>query len=172
MSIMRFHYKNIIPLYLLFMASCSAGQNNSQQASEAGDFHFGDNLENAVIGTWKNNAMEVEVNTFNNTDTSFQVSVNESSWKIIMAVNPIITEIKEDGSFHTEYRDTLNQVFNTNRGIWYMDGDSLFLEDQKGYKFSYKILIKDDEMELQSVVDYDDDGAKDDRYFGKYLRVK
>lgn len=154
------------------MASCSSGQNNRGQTVDAEGFYFGDKMEQAIVGTWKNNAMEVEVNTFNNTDTSFQVSVSESSWKIMMAINPIATEIREDGSFYTEYRDTLNLVFNTNRGIWYLDGDSLYLEDQKGYAFSYKILIKDHEMELQSLVDYDDDGAKDDYYFGKYKRVK
>lgn len=163
----------VFVLFLLF-ASCSAGQSDKQRtpAVEESRFNYGDKLEQAVIGTWKNNEIDVDLSTYNNTDTSFHVAVNESSWKIIMNINPIYTQIKEDGTFFTEYRDTLNQVFHTNQGIWFIDGDSLFLEDENENRFPYKILIKDNEMEMEALVDYDEDGKKDDFYFGKYIRTK
>ena len=164
--------RNIAFFFMLLLASCSSGQNSKEQNEDTDIFNYGDNLEDGVVGTWKNTEIDVEISTYNNTDTSFNVVVNESSWSVIMNMNPIYTWIKEDGTFYTEYRDTLNQVFHTNGGIWYIDGDSLFLKDERGFMFPYRVLIKDNEMEMKTLVDYDEDGKKDDFYFGKYRKVK
>lgn len=163
-------------LLIVFNTACSSGQNKRQNSESAvkeqPDHNYGDVIENEIVGKWKNGTVDVDLSTYNNTDTSFHISVNESNWKIVMNINPIITSIREDGSFVTEYRDTLNNVFHTNRGIWYIDGDSLFLEDEKGKLFPYKILLKGNEMEMETMVDYDEDGKKDDFYIGSYKRIK
>lgn len=165
----------LIVVGLVFVVSCSSGQGSKDDKKavrkDEEEFNYGDALEEAVVGSWKNNTIDVDMHTYNNMDTSFHIAVNESSWKIMMDMNPIYTTIKEDGTFFTEYRDTLNNVFHTNKGIWYIDGDSLFLEDENGYKFPYKIFVKDNDMEMETYVDYDGDGEKDDYYKGKYSRV-
>jgi len=159
-------------IFILFLitVACSSGQNKDAAADDE-DLNFGDEQETGVVGSWKNKSIDVDLHTYNNSDTSFHVAVNEDNWKIKMNINPIITEINEDGTFLTNYRDTLNHVFHQNKGTWYIDGDSLFLIDEKGIKYPYKVRINGDILKMSTNVDYDEDGVKDDYYLGEYIKI-
>ncbi len=161
-----------IILFLLLSAACSTGQNKSQQGEGSADeVNFGDVQEQAIIGKWINSTIEVDLRTYNNSDTSFRVSINEDNWKLKMNIKPVETTLRENGTFLNNYLDTLGIVFHSNSGIWYLDGDSLFLEEESGEVYSFEVIVNGDVMEMHTIVDYDEDGEKDDNYFGTYKRV-
>ena len=168
---MEFRIAIIISIVLLMNVACSSGQNKKAE-NEDSELNYGDFQEQAIIGHWKNKSIDVDMNTYNNSDTSFHVAVNEDNWKIKMNINPIVTEINEDGTFLTNYKDTLDNVFHQNKGTWYVDGDSLFLIDDDGISYPYKMSFNGDILKMNTIVDYDGDGMKDDYYIGEYIRVK
>ena len=161
-------------VFMLTMA-CSSGQNRSNAVEadgSTGDLLYGDEQEEGIAGTWINSTIDVDLNTYNNSDTSFHVSITEDNWELKMNIKPVETIINEDGTFLNNYLDTLGNLFHTNSGIWYIDGDSLFLEDKEGELFTFHVTVNGNLMEMHTVIDYDEDGQKDDNYFGRYKRVK
>ena len=162
-------------LMLIISTACSTGQNKTAENVNSSDnesVNFGDAQENGIIGKWINSTIDVDLETYNNSDTSFHVAINEDNWEIKMNIKPVETFLREDGTFQNNYLDTLGNIFHSNSGIWYLDGDSLFLEDENDEIYSFRVIVKGDVMEMHTVVDYDDDGKKDDQYFGTYKKIK
>ncbi len=165
------NYRLLAIMVLFVNIACTSGQNKKVESTSE-EVNFGDFQENAIVGNWKNLTINVDLETYNNSDTSFRVSITEDNWKLKMNIDPIVTEIYDDGTFLTNYRDTLSNIFHQNKGTWYIDGDSLYLEDQSGELFPYQVYINGNRMEMKTMVDYDEDGKKDDFYQGEYIRVK
>ncbi len=165
-----------ILLVLILNAACGTGQNKSTELTEdttpTSETNFDDSQENGIVGTWINSTIDVDLSTYNNSDTSFHVAITEDNWELKMNIKPVETTLNEDGTFINKYLDTLGNVFHSNSGIWYIDGDSLFLEEENGTVYPFEVKINGNFMEMHTIVDYDEDGMKDDNYFGTYKRLK
>jgi len=159
-------------LVSMFFYSCVSGQKESvTETSEQAfsnineEFNYVSQLEQEIIGEWTNVSMRVWVKTYNNSDTSFIVDINEENWDLKMNIKPIVTTINADGTYISEFRNSFDSLIYKPEGTWWIDGDTLFMQDhQEMYK--YQIFIDGDQAEFKSLVDWDRDGKADDEYFG------
>ena len=135
------------------------------------EFDYISQLEQDIVGEWVNVSMKVWVKTYNNSDTSFIVDINEETWDMKMNVKPIITTIYEDGTYISEFRNSFDSLIYRPRGTWMIDGDSLIMEDHQAI-YKYQIFIDGDMAEFNSRLDWDKDGKIDDEYTGLQRKNK
>ena len=128
-------------------------------------------LEQQIVGVWTNVSMLIHVNTYQNSDTSFIVDINEHNWDQKMTIQPIVTTIHEDGTYESEFRNSFDSLMYTTSGTWMLDGDTLLMEDHQG-AYKYQIFIDGDRAEFRSLIDYDQDEHSDDRYFGVQRKIE
>lgn len=159
-----------------FFYSCASGQKESNVADNEAEslmfdeeFDYVAQLENDIVGEWINNSMKVRVNTFNNSDTSFIVEINEETWEMKMNIKPIITTIRNDGTYISEFRNSFDSLIYRPEGIWLIDGDTLIMEDHQDV-YKYQIFIDGDRAEFNNLIDWDNDGKVDDEYSGIQLK--
>lgn len=167
-----------ILLVSVFSYSCVSGQKEhatSEEVEQAQVDVFEEDyisqLEENFIGEWANVSMKVWVRTYNNSDTSFIVDITEDNWELKMNVKPIITTIREDGTYSSEFRNSFDSLIYKPKGTWMIDGDSLIMEDHQEV-YRYQIFIDGDVAEFNSLVDWDKDGKADDEYFGVQRKNK
>lgn len=157
--------------FILFY-SCVSGQKenstlekdvNIMESDDEIDYIF--QLEQEIVGEWTNISMKVWVNTFNNSDTSFIVDINEETWDMKMNIKPIVTIIHEDGTYISEFRNSFDSLIYRPEGTWMIDGDTLIMEDHQAV-YKYQIFIDGDMAEFKNMIDWDNDGNVDDEYSG------
>lgn len=129
------------------------------------EFDYISQLEQDIVGEWVNISMKVWVKTYNNSDTSFIVDINEKTWDMKMNIKPIITTINEDGTYISEFRNSFDSLIYKPEGFWMIDGDTLIMEDHQAV-YKYQIFIDGDMAEFKSLLDWDKDGKADDEYTG------
>jgi hypothetical protein len=122
-----------------------------------------------LLGEWRNLYTKVTMHTFKNTDSTRVLEVDEANWERMMSSKPIRTFFKADGTYNSEHRNLNDSMVYNPAGRWSLTGDSLFMTDtfpQRGVSYRYKILLKDNIVEFWGVEDFDQDGTKDDNYYG------
>jgi len=166
---MRF---SILILVILFFYSCVSGQKEKSEELNSENFNeveeqygYVSQLEQDILGEWTNVSMKIWVKTYNNSDTSFIVDITEENWDLKMSVKPIVTTIKDDGTYISEFRNSFDSLIYKPLGTWLIDGDTLIMEDHQD-TYKYQIFIDGDRAEFNSLVDWDKDGMADDEYFG------
>ncbi len=172
------NHRVLLFMILVLSYSCVSGQKDhvvSDSTAEGividEEFDYLILLEEEIVGVWENSSMRVWVNTYNNSDTSFFVDINEDSWELKLSIMPIVTTIRDDGTYTSEFRNTLDQVIYTPEGTWMVDGDSLIMEDHQAV-YRYQIFIDGDIAEFKSMIDWDQDGKADDAYAGVQRKKK
>jgi len=167
----------LLILIFCFFCSCVSGQedkgmtnNEEVYIAPNEEFDYVTQLEIDIVGEWINNSMKVRVNTFNNSDTSFIVDINEETWEMKMNIKPIVTTIREDGTYISEFRNSFDSLIYRPEGSWLIDGDTLIMEDhQEVYK--YQVFIDGGRAEFKNMIDWDNDGNVDDEYSGVQLKI-
>jgi len=162
----------------ILLSSCASGQKeknaNEDQIAPVEieeEYDYISQLEKDIVGEWVNVSMKVWVNTYNNTDTSFMVDINEESWDMKMNIKPIVTKINNDGTYTSEFRNSYDSLIYKPKGTWLIDGDTLIMEDHQA-TYRYQIFIDGDMSVFKSMIDWDKDGNADDEYSGKQRKVK
>ena len=159
--------------YLVWTMGCASGQKKEVQEevyfSEISEI---DGLEEILIGKWINSSFEVNVQSYNNGDTSFLVEIPEALWSEMMELKPFEATLKADGTYDGEQWDYEGNLVQQPTGIWFVDGDTLYLESSKGHVTKYHVLVLNDELIFTALIDYDEDGVVDDLYSGKQKRLK
>lgn len=170
----RFILFVLISLYYLPVLGQSGNdveQNGENSVGQEEAFDYAMYLEEEITGVWINNSMIVQVNSFNNSDTSFIVDINEETWDMKMNIKPIVTIIREDGTYSSEFRTSFDSLIYRPEGTWMIDGDTLIMQDhQKVYK--YQIFVDGDRAEFKNLIDWDNDGKTDDFYSGVQIRKR
>ncbi len=163
--------------FFLF-SSCSSGQSENGRNDGQNppleieeEYDYISQLEKEIVGEWVNVSMKVWVKTYNNTDTSFIVDINEETWDMKMTIKPIVTTINEDGTYISEFRNSFDSLIYKPKGTWLIDGDTLIMEDHQA-TYRYQIFIDGDMSEFKSMIDWDKDGKMDDEYSGKQRKKK
>ena len=159
-------------LFFVLFYSCVSGQkensvaeNNENLMEFDEDFDYITQLEQDIVGEWANISMKVWVKTYNNSDTSFIVDITEETWEMKMNIKPIVTIIREDGTYISEFRNSFDSLIYRPEGTWMIDGDTLIMEDHQAV-YTYQIFIDGDLAEFKNLIDWDKDGKVDDEYFG------
>ncbi len=167
----------LLLLSFVFYFSCVSGQKEPGQEVMTDDADaletltdYMSELEQAIVGEWVNVSMRVWVKTYNQSDTSFIVDINEDNWEMKMTVKPIITTIYEDGTYISEFRNSFDSLIYQPKGSWMIDGDTLIMEDHQAV-YKYHVFVDGDRAEFKSILDWDGDGQVDDEYFGVQRRM-
>lgn len=165
----------LIAVLISLFFSCASGQKDKGVASTAAEVDVAENdylsqLEMDLAGTWQNISMLVKVNSFNRSDTSFIVDINEENWDQKMTIKPIVTTIQSDGTYTSEFRNSFDSLMYMPKGTWLLDGDTLIMEDQQA-TYKYQIFIDGSRAEFRSNMDWDGDGDMDDEYFGVQQKI-
>ena len=123
-------------------------------------------------GEWRNVSMTI---TTNHSSTHSKVEeYKEENWEKDLKIKPIHTFYNSDGTYLSKYRDLSNVVFNTTHGNWSIKQDSVILDQIKPQKRSaaYHVKFQNENTAIFSaVLDWTNNGKKDDLYVGKQQRV-
>jgi hypothetical protein len=132
-----------------------------------------ESLQDQLVGEWSNLSMKITTNSKNNTDSNEVFEVDRAKWEETLKIKPIRTLFRADSTYnspHFNLKDSL--VFNPS-GKWWVEGDKVyFLQLFPSTDASYFTLsINKDTATFEGPVDWDEDGKKDDIYFGRQIKV-
>jgi len=157
---LKFHL--LASIVLLFFSCKNAQHQGDSQESLTMD-------QSKLIGEWRNSYTKIIMHTFKSSDSTKVLELNEKDWENVMQVRPIRTFFKADGTYNSEHRNLNDSIIYNPAGKWNIAGDSLFMTDtfpQKGLSYKYKIAIDGNIAEFKGEEDFDQDGVKDDEYYG------
>ncbi len=160
----KIHTISLLIGFMTFIQFVAYGQEEGV-GSDVQDYDYLSELEKEIVGVWINVSMRVWVKTYNKSDTSFIVDIREDAWDTKMNIRPIVTTIRADGTYESEFRNSFDSLIYRPQGTWLIDGDTLIMQDHQS-TYKYKIFIDGDQAEFRSVLDWDKDGQVDDVYFG------
>ena len=160
----------------LLTASCQSN-NGSEQTPPKND---GENTTTTtkglapeqLYGEWRNVSMIIT--TAHNTANSTVEEYKEENWEKDLKIKPIRTYYNADRTYISEYRDLDNIVFNTTSGTWEIKQDSVVLNQIKPEKRSAAYHVKfqtENTATFSALLDWTNNGKKDDLYVGKQQRV-
>jgi hypothetical protein len=141
---------------LLFLLAC---QNLPAPGSSAPP-----NLQKDLLGTWETTYLEIKVDTYHNTDSSYVWTVESADWKNKLRVLPYQSYFDANHRFNVEYRDLQGKLLKEEKGIWNAFGDTLLLI-RPDVTLQYKVAFHDKQAYFSGLVDWDSDGVEDDAYF-------
>ncbi len=149
----------------LFIAACSNETNKTLNKELTAQLH----------GEWRNVYMKLSMNSYKNTDSSKVFEVTEQNWTKKMNIQPIRTFFRKDGTYNSEHRNLSDSIVFNPAGRWAIYGDSLVMTDtfpSIGQAYRYKVVLKDSLVEFYGLEDSDNDGQKDDLYYGVQRRQR
>ena len=113
--------------------------------------------------------MKITMNSYRNSDTIRVIEANETNWNTVLKSQPVRTFFKADGTYNSEHRNMKDSIFYNPAGYWNISGDSLFMRDtfpKKGISYTYWLHIDGRTATFRGSEDFDQDGKRDDDYFG------
>lgn len=157
--------KVLLPLPFLFLfTACS---NDAPQINQE--------LSAKLVGEWRSVELKIDMPSYKNSDSLVVFNVKENNWESRFNIRPIRTFYKPDGTYFSHHFNLKDSLIFSPAGKWMIVGDSLHMIDtfpQRGEVYRYKIIFKNNCMELLSLEDCDKDGKADDKYYGKQQRYQ
>jgi hypothetical protein len=108
-------------------------------------------------------------------DVSNTIEVNESDWENRMNLRPVRYYFWPDSSYNILQYDLRDSLVNNVAGRWSVFADTLVMQDtlpKTGNKYHYETVITGRMLELRGIEDSDNDGKKDDLYYGTFRKFK
>jgi len=140
---------------VLFLLACeskeSSVEDNSIQRSD-------------LVGVWEQVDLKVTYNTFDVPDSMRIFQVEEENWTKVLSVKPVKTYFKADSTYRQDFIGLDDNVYDTQRGLWNLIGDTLMLISPNA-TYTYEInLVANGTCQYLGLLDWDGDGAEDDKY--------
>jgi len=148
-----------------------ACQSPGSKSTENTNSIAGNNLKSALPGTWETIAFQVNIQSFQNTDSTFTMEIKEGEWESQMQMRPIQTVYELTNKYYSTYKNLSDSVIRIERGIWNVFGDTLLLVSPDA-TYTYQFLLQNEKAELRTLLDWDGDGQEDDEYIGIQKRIK
>jgi len=158
------YFKHYIPLLLCLIAFiCSACKSTSEEKVE--------NLNEVLLGSWENESLDIIIRSVQNQeDSTGTLIVSPGSWEEIMEIKPIITNFEPDSSYSSSYYALDGSLIMNREGTWWVTGDSLHMTDGKTIS-SYKVTFDSGKIHFESLLDWDQDGKRDDLYKSTQVKI-
>ena len=112
----------------------------------------------------------MEVNTTENTDSSYIFEVKEEEWASRLGSRPILFYFQPDNKYRQEFVALNDEVMSTARGMWNTFGDTLMLIEPNA-TYQYQVAIGKGLAEFRTMLDWDGDGQEDDSYSAVHRQV-
>lgn len=157
-------------LYLLLitlsLASCA---NDNTSKTETGEAAATD-----LIGEWNNLSIKVDINSKNNTDSTDTFEAAQPHWEEKLKIRPIRTFFRTDSTWNSAHYNLKDSLFYNPSGKWWINRDQLVMLQTfpSPDTTTYLLTITKDTATFDAMLDWDSDGKKDDRYFGRQVKVK
>ncbi|OEK01917.1 hypothetical protein BFP97_10490 [Roseivirga sp. 4D4] len=123
-----------------------------------------------LVGTWQNTALNVDINSVNDTDSMSTLVVAPGEWEKVLSIKPIKTTYWTDGTFASVYIGLDGKELGREKGKWSISNDSLILVSNN-YRNAYRVTFSKDQARFVSLLDWDQDGSRDDLYDGWQKKV-
>ncbi|MCR9286701.1 MAG: hypothetical protein NXI23_04840 [Bacteroidetes bacterium] len=130
-----------------------------------------DNFKKSLIGEWETVSFKVDVNSVNNTDSSYSLFVGHGEWKEKLNLKPFKTNYRENNTYEMSFWDMSDSIVDVKRGLWSVFGDTLILMEPDG-TYQYQVRSKNNHLQFESLLDWDGDGVEDDAYMRVEKRVQ
>lgn len=124
-----------------------------------------------LIGKWKNLSIDVKMNSYKGLAEDSLLQVKPDQWEKILKIKPIITVFNPDGSFTSDYVNPNDSLVFQSTGKWIISGDSLTMIEYE-VPNSYLLEFEGDKAKFSAVLDWDEDGVKDDEYNGVQQKIQ
>lgn len=125
-----------------------------------------------LIGEWNNLSIKVDINSNNNSDSNEVFEVNLAEWEEKLKIKPIRTFFRKDSSWNSAHYNLKDSLVYNPSGKWWVENDKLVMVQQfpSVDTTTYSFLLEKDTVSFECIIDWDMDGKKDDKYFGKQVK--
>lgn len=158
-------YLLLLSCSLLLLISCQ----NEQSETEATEAKPA--LDSLLVGNWESVSLRVEIPSINGSEEDEQILVPAGAWVEQLGMQPIRTEYLPNNTYLVEFRNAEDSLFQTDRGLWNLFGDTLMLIEAEA-TYQYLIRMKGDYLEYKATLDWDGDGEEDDYYESIHKKVE
>jgi hypothetical protein len=158
--------------YLLFILlitgttdACQNTKTTGNAQTETADSSPLISPEHPLLGEWRSVSLKVEIYK----DTFMEkLEANQDNWEQVLGIKPIRTFFRADGTFNSEHYNSKDSLVLNVKGTWQVQGNKLYLmqSSPKVDTVICKTWMRGDQAEFDCMVDWDEDGFQDDRYFG------
>lgn len=156
-------YKTLFSISMIFLLSCNSSTSEKEPGTPAAP---------SLVGEWNNIYLKVDINSKNNTDSNDVLEVDRSAWEEKLKIKPIRSFFRKDSTWNSAHYNLNDSLVYDPSGKWWTNGDQLTMlrlipsPDTTIYTYS----IKNDTVSFEATLDWDGDGKRDDRYFGRQIR--
>lgn len=126
-----------------------------------------------LTGEWNNLSIKVDINSKSNSDTSEVLEVNRPEWEKKLKIKPIRTFFRSDSTWNSAHYNLKDSLVYNPSGKWWLEADKLVMlrDFPSPDTTTYSLVLKKDTASFEAMLDWDMDGKKDDKYFGRQLKV-
>ncbi len=158
--------KSILLFAMVFVISCGNDKKDKEPSGEK------PSLAQQLAGEWNNLYLKVDVNSKNNTDSNEVFEADLPQWEEKLKIKPIRTFFRADSTWNSAHYNLKDSLVYNPSGKWWLEGDRLTMLQQfpSPDTTAYTVTIKSDTATFESILDWDMDGKKDDKYFGRQIR--
>lgn len=155
-------------MYLLCLSILSLHCN--EKIKKAG---HGSTSGQSLVGEWNNVYLKVETISKSNGNENEVLEVRRDEWEARLKIKPIRSFFREDSTWNSAHYNLNDSLVYDPSGKWWTDADRLTMLQTKPSPDTtiYTFTVKGDTATFEALVDWDRDGKKDDRYFGKQVRA-
>lgn len=150
----------VLFLAMLVLAACQSESKVEEAKPETLD------LAKTLPGTWELVSIKVNVNSYENTDSSFVQEITEEQWEKTFYVKPARTYYELDNKYRRAHLDMNEQVMSEARGMWNVFNDTLMMIEPDA---TYQYIVSQQPnglLQFSALLDWDSDGQEDDQYLG------
>lgn len=147
-----------ILLFLLSLSIFSCQNGDTSQNKPTSSF------EKLIVGTWEHREMFLQVNNYEQSDSTFTLDVRAGEWPEKLNVERILTEYRPDHTYRMYFYGLEGDLEKTVRGVWNNFGDSTLLHIEPDGTYEYRLGQKGKDWILENTLDWDGDQEVDDDY--------
>ena len=131
-------------------------------------------LAGQLAGEWNNLSMKITTNSKNNTDSNDIFEVSRPEWESMLKIKPIRTFFRADSTYNSAHYNLKDSLVYNPSGKWWVENKKVYLlQTFPSTDTSFFTLeINKDTATFMGDVDWDEDGKKDDIYFGRQIKVQ
>ena len=121
-------------------------------------------LAEDLAGTWESVSLKVFVRTYQSTDSSFIIDVQERDWVETFGMKPTKMVFQPNDKYYSEHRSSIDTLIDMTRGLWQTEMDTIQMVAEDGTTYRYRVKVRNGLSEFRAFVDWDADGEEDDEY--------
>ena len=156
--------KFLIGLTSIFIVACQGSDNSKNENIVE---------SKTLTGEWNNLSIKIDIHSKNNSDSNEVFEVNRPEWEEKLKIKPIRTFFRADSTWNSAHYNLKDSLVYNPSGKWWLEKDKLVMLQNfpSPDTSTYSLLLQKDTASFETMLDWDMDGKKDDKYFGRQIKV-